>query len=129
MRIARSEDDPQTAPNPPTAMSGEPQEIGRERVYVSAETLRLEILGRNVIHDLMTLFWEGVSGAEGRLLSSKRFDGKLYNLMSGNHRRVFESAVKFGALPVEYLRCQLVADYICGMTDTFALHLHEEMFG
>ncbi len=32
-------------------------EIGRKRVYQAKATLRLEVLGRNVIHDLMKIFW------------------------------------------------------------------------
>ena len=54
-------------------------------------------------------------------------------LLSKNYRKVFENAVeqdkeKNTGIPVTYRRLQLVADYICGMTDTFAVTLHKELF-
>lgn len=100
--------------------------IGRKYVYSSAQTLRLELLGRRVIHDLMDLFWEGVSAQDGSGKASG-FAAKIYALLSRNYRTVFEQSIQDSALPKDYHRFQLVTDYVCGMTDTFACKLHSEL--
>ncbi|WP_223639331.1 dGTP triphosphohydrolase [Corallococcus sp. EGB] len=109
--------------------------FGRERVYNAPETLRLETLGRRVIHGLMDIFWEGaracpvpmdpVSKAWKKFCKSP--EGKVYNLLSRNYRTAFEAACKNSSLPSLYHRYQLVTDYVCGMTDTFACDLHAQL--
>ncbi len=55
-------------------------------------------------------------------------EGKLYHLISHNYRSVFEKKEAWEKdLPDEYRRLLLIADYICGMTDTFALRLHAQI--
>lgn len=103
------------------------KDAGFEFVYHSPETLRLEIMGRNVIHQLMDLYWEAASGWKSGIRKTT-FEGKIYHTMSKNYRRVFEDAVKTKKLPEKYCRLQLVTDYICGMTDSFACATHAKMF-
>ena len=99
------------------------KKVGRQRVYNSKETLRLEVLGRTVLTDLLDLFW-----AAERSDKTKSFPQKIYNLLSGNYRTVFESPTEFEKnLPETYRKALLITDYICGMTDTFALNLHREI--
>lgn len=84
-------------------------------------------MGRKVIGDLMDIFWEG---AEHMPLEhapkTKRFPGKIAALLSENYRRVFQNSVNRD-LPENYCRFQLVTDYVCGMTDSFAKRLHAEL--
>ncbi|WP_375755082.1 dGTP triphosphohydrolase [Corallococcus exercitus] len=111
------------------------KKFGRERVYNAPETLRLETLGRRVIHGLMDIFWEGARecpvpvDTAGRAWKkfNKSPEGKVYNLLSRNYRTAFESACKNSSLPPLYHRFQLVTDYVCGMTDTFACDLHARL--
>jgi dGTPase len=100
--------------------------IGREMIYNSPQTLKLEVMGRRVITDLMDLFWEGAEKHDGSK-KTRNFPGKIFALLSINYRRVYEDAIKKGTLPARYCRMQLVTDYICGMTDTFACRLHKEL--
>ena len=102
--------------------------IGREKVYNTSSTLKLELMGRQVIGDLLTLFWEGaeVLPLDGKL-KTKKFEGKLGALLSANYRKVFGQYASAGELPESYYRFQLLTDYICGMTDTFAKSLHSEL--
>jgi dGTPase len=105
------------------------QKIGRTRVYCTPSTLKLELMGRKIILDLMDLFWEGAKQlALDGTFNTKNFSGKIAALISDNYVRVFcNSIVQMTELPESYHRLQLVTDYVCGMTDSFAKHLHAEV--
>jgi dGTPase len=102
------------------------KKFGRSYVYRSAETLKLEIMGRRVLHDLMDLFWDGARSG-GPESVPKTFAGRMYALTSPNYRRVFERALKRGELDETYCRLQLVTDQVSGMTDSFASSLHRQL--
>jgi dGTPase len=57
-------------------------------VYRSVETLRLEVMGRRVIQDLMDVFWEGVRNWPEQ--GENEFGRIIYDLLSPNYRTVFE---------------------------------------
>ena len=100
------------------------KEVGQKYIYCSKENLKLELMGRRVIQDLMGVFWEGAS--EGSK-DGKRFTRKIYDLTSRNYRVVYEEAKKEKKFPEKYCNMQLMTDYICGMTDTFACTLHKRL--
>ena len=102
------------------------KKVGKRRVYVSDETLRLELMGRRVIHDLMDVFWSGAEVCDPKDVGSD-FGDKAYSLISGNYRRVFVHALEDEKLPQIYCRLQLVGDQIAGMTDSFASTLHARL--
>lgn len=108
------------------------KQIARERVFTSSDIIRLELMGKQVIFDLMDFFWEGAKEAPFPEDKRRGFAWKTYSLLSENYRTVFENdttekRIKETGLPVTYRRLQLVADYICGMTDTFACTLHQKL--
>ncbi|MFC1738663.1 dGTP triphosphohydrolase [Planctomycetota bacterium] len=115
--------------------------VGKKYVYCAEQNLKKEVMAERIIHDLMDMFWDGVSKKQD---NPTRFEEKIYKLMSENYRTVFENAQnppkflnKYHAiskksrgkdkLPENYCCMQLVTDYICGMTDTFACTLHKEL--
>jgi dGTPase len=98
--------------------------VNRDRVYCSDETLKLELMGRRIIWDLMDVFWEGAADPQAKKDS---FSAKAFSLLSDNYRRVFDHARKLGTLPARYCQLQLVTDYVCGMTDNFAAELHRRL--
>jgi dGTPase len=116
------------------------KKAGIKHVYCAEPNLKLEVMARRIIHDLMDVFWEGTKGEVG----GKKFADKILSLMSENYRTVFENAQEppkvlneYHAvleksrakteLPEHYCCMQLVTDYICGMTDTFACTLHRQL--
>jgi len=109
------------------------KQIGRSRIYGAEEILRLEIMGRKVIHDLLCLFWEGVEEFDVETKQPARgFPEKIYSLLSDNYKAVFEEGIseeaeREGGLPEWYCKLQLIADYVCGMTDTFACTLRRRL--
>ncbi len=106
------------------------RKLGRTRVYPTRSTLTLELMGRNVIGDLMNVFWEGAEALpKDKAPKTATFAGKAAALFSPNYRKVFQHFVNERTdLPEQYHRFQLVTDYICGMTDSFAKRLHGELF-
>jgi len=104
--------------------------IGATRVYCTQPTLKLELMGRTVIGELLDMFWEGVRDfpTDGPP-STRTFSGKIGGLMSRNYAQVFQASASGtdNKLPIEYHRYQFLTDYVCGMTDTFAKRLHSEL--
>jgi dGTPase len=114
----------------PAPLIGLLKDIGKKRIYCTRPNLKLELMGRHVIRDLMDIFWEGakILPIEDRPVKTKDFAGKAAALLSENYRKVFiHFAKEEKGLPEMYHRFQLLTDYICGMTDTFAKRLHAEL--
>jgi dGTPase len=110
-------------------LAWECKQLGIEVVYVSAETLKLELMGRKVISDLLTCFWEAARAyTPGKKLDG--FPAKAYELISTNYRQIFEkyiSDAKKLSMPEDYFRMQLITDQVSGMTDSYACFLHREL--
>jgi dGTPase len=49
--------------------------------------------------------------------------------MSSNYLRVCREAIEQHHHPPLYSKVQLIIDYVCGMTDLFAVNLHKELLG
>jgi len=97
--------------------------VGIPYVYASKETLRLELLGCEVIHSLMDIFWKADNSPK-----ASKFAKKTYALLSKNYRTIFEKPDEHVAtLSKTYRKALLITDYICGMTDSFAVNLHNEL--
>jgi len=104
------------------------KDIGKEFVYRTPANVKLELMGRKIIGDLLTFFWEGAKSYDVGGDKKRTFAGKITAMLSDNYKQVFQDArEKQLELPIEYLRLQLVTDYVCGMTDSFALNLHKEL--
>jgi dGTPase len=105
------------------------KQLGSEVVYVSGETLKLELMGRKVISDLLTCFWEAaIAYVPGKKLDG--FPAKAYELISTNYRQIFEknmSNARSLSIPEDYFRMQLITDQVSGMTDSYACFLHREL--
>jgi dGTPase len=101
--------------------------IGRERIYCTESTLKLELMGRKIIQDLMDTFWEGAQSLpRDGSFRANTFPGRAMALLSDNYKKVFTHCVDTG-LNETYCRYLLVTDYVCGMTDSFAKRLHSEL--
>ncbi len=104
------------------------KEVVKRHIFCSPEVLRLEIMGRKVIHDLLDLYWEGVTpGAR----DEKGFTNKLYSIISDNYRNVFEQDLNRSFPTIDpaakrhYLQLRLVCDQVAGMTDAYAVGQHK----
>ena len=103
------------------------KEVVKRHIFCSPEVLRLEIMGRRVIQDLLDLYWEGVA-PESR--DEKGFSNKLYSIISDNYRNAFEQDLHRAFTTIDpaskrhYLQLRLVCDQVAGMTDAYAVSQH-----
>ena len=103
------------------------KEVVKRHIFCSPEVLRLEIMGRKVIHDLLDLYWEGVSP---QVRDEKGFSNKLYSIISDNYRNAFEEDLNRTFPGIDsrtrrhYLQLRLVCDQVAGMTDAYAVGQH-----
>jgi dGTPase len=99
----------------------------KRHIFSSPEVLRLEIMGRKVIHDLLDLYWEGVAQ---EVRDEKGFGNKLYSIISDNYRNAFEQDLNRtfptidSAAKRHYLQLRLACDQVAGMTDAYAVGQH-----
>ncbi len=104
------------------------KEVVRRHIFRSPEVLRLEIMGRKVIQDLLDLYWEGVAP---ELRDEKGFSNKVYSIISDNYRNAYEQDLNRTfptiepAVKRDYLKLRLVCDQVAGMTDAYAVRQHK----
>lgn len=104
-----------------------------EFVFSNKEVLTLELVGDKVITELLTLFVSAIVTMENTS-KTKTKEQKLYNLISENFRyaKLFDSGepytLEYKDLTL-YNRLQLVTDFVSGMTDSYAVSLHQQLLG
>jgi len=101
--------------------------LERGRVHRDPQILRTELMGKHILHDLLTFFYESVrkrTDYEGCDIAS--FEDKTFALMSRNYRAVMQEDLATCSEP--YCKLKLILDYVSGMTDTFAYELHRQLF-
>lgn len=103
--------------------------IAREYVFNSIEILKTEVTAGNIISYLLDKLVPAVIYYEkGKKLSP--MDHRLLSLISPNYLHTYD-VYSEGKPENEklYLRLLLVTDYVCGMTDSFAKRLYQELSG
>jgi dGTPase len=102
------------------------KDFALKHAYNHRMVLELELNGYNVIRELMDIFWAAISDiADPAQPGTQRrhpFTRYIYGSISENYRRVYESSK--GS---RYDECVLLTDMISGMTDSYAMNLHEEL--
>lgn len=101
--------------------------ISKEYVYTNERVVSNEIVGYNIIHRLLDIFIPAALNKEVKPF--KGYDGKLYSLISKNYRFVCENNLEQQECSEEYSRILLVTDFICGMTDSYAAQLYQDLKG
>lgn len=102
--------------------------FARLHVYSHRKVLEVELEGHRTIHALMDIFWSAITDrADPTDLSSRRppLSGYVYSLISENYRRVAEGPNN--RMPMRYRELQLLTDMVSGMSDSFAIALHDDL--
>jgi len=114
-------------------LSDKLREVAYMYVFSNKEVLTLELVGDRVLTDLLDLFVNAVVNVED-IKKTKLKNEKIVHLISENFRHIQrisekgEPTVEFKDLPL-YNRLLLVTDFISGMTDGYAVNLHQELLG
>ncbi len=103
--------------------------IAYQRVFISQPIFKLEIAAATVLEFLLDKFTAAAIhyDTDHPLTDVQK---KLMTLISENYKAVYRRQSE-GKSPQEklYLRLMLVTDYVCGMTDSYARRLYQEMNG
>ncbi len=101
--------------------------------FCSEEILKLELSAERIIESLLERFvpaainWD-VSSTDRA--TKKKSDRKLMSLVSENHKAAYSKYKRQGDYEYNlYLRLLLIADFVSGMTDTYAKTLYQELSG
>jgi len=101
----------------------------QKKTYSNQSVLKSELQGEHIITSLLDIFLGAMfenEDLETQPNNTKSKEGKLYNLISENYRRmVMKKGEEF---PMDnYRRFQLVIDFISGMTDSYAMDYYNEL--
>lgn len=109
------------------------KKISREYCYSDNEVITLELVGDRVISDLLELFVDAVVNIDKKPKTRLKKE-KLFHLISENFRHI-QSLDSKGLPNIEfedlsiYNRLILITDFISGMTDSYAVNLHQKLLG
>lgn len=100
-----------------------------DRVYNDAAILKLELMGNEIITFLLDRFMDALLPYDSGLNMSE-IQEKYIDLLSGNYLNTYQ----YTAQDKEdgerlYLRLLLGADFVAGMTDSYAIRLYQELKG
>ena len=98
------------------------KEIGSEKIFRHKSILENEIIGFNTINYILKELIPVVL-SEGK--GDSPVSNRIYEMISSNYRFIYET---FSQRTI-YNRLQLAADYVCGMTDNFALKSYQKWQG
>lgn len=113
--------------------------VVRRRVYSDESIQSLELAGNSVMRGLLDYFGQLIDVprdeftalmAPGARVKGRDVEKRLLDLVAPSHKRFYEQAsVGVDEEREKLLRAHLIADYIAGMTDPFALKVHQKLSG
>lgn len=104
-------------------------DMAYRHVFASSAIYKMEVAESAILNDLMNKFvTAAVKYDTEQSLSS--LEHRLISFISDNYKSAYHYHSKGkGEVEKLYLRLLLVTDYICGMTDSYAKRLYQEMNG
>lgn len=105
-------------------------DMAHRRVFTSYQIYKMEVIESAILNFLMDRFVKAVIyyDVEGEMLGA--IDERFISFISDNYKSAYRHHSE-GKSEEEklYLRLLLVTDYICGMTDSYAKRLYQELTG
>lgn len=114
-------------------LEGKLKNISRQYCYNNNEVLTLELVGDRVLTELLDLFVNAVVLIKKKPKTRLR-EEKIFHIISQNFKHIQsldsegKPNVEFEKLPL-YNRLLLVTDFVSGMTDSYAVNLHQKLIG
>lgn len=106
------------------------KELAYKHIFTHKEIITVELVADEVIRGLLSMFISAVISPESNNPKSTSY--RLYQLISPNYRFICEQyPVKRNAKgkPSLYDKLLLVTDFVCGMTDSYAIELYRKLKG
>lgn len=104
-------------------------EIAYRYSFISKPIYKLEIAAQTIFDFLLSKFVDAIIYYDTEV-SLSAVQEKLIALISKDYKRIYEKEAENKTEKEKlYLRLLLVTDYICGMTDSFAKDLYQELNG
>ena len=104
------------------SLIGSFKDFAFERIYKHDSVIRAELKGHKSIPAIMDVLWRAILGV--RKGTASKVDEYAYSLISKNYIRVHKKSTE---LPLWYRDIQLVCDQVCGMTDSFAIRMYQDL--
>ena len=105
-------------------------DLAYREVFTSEPIYRMEVTEAVMLNDLMDKFMTAIIKYYDPMQKLNSIDLRIVSFISNNYKRAYHCQSE--GKPEEeklYLRMLLVTDYICGMTDSYAMRLYQEMRG
>ena len=104
-------------------------DIAYQYAFISKPIFKLEIAAKSILDFLLDKFTGAVLYYDTGVKLSD-VNNKLMTLISEDYKRIYNHFSE-GCTEEEklYLRLLLVTDYVCGMTDSYAKNLYQELIG
>ena len=104
-------------------------EIANKYVFSSRPIYKLEIAADTIFNSLLDKFVEAAIYYDTDVAMSPLHE-RLMDLISRDYKKIYDIYSKDRSDNTKlYLRLLLVTDYICGMTDSYAKNLYQELNG
>ena len=104
-------------------------DMAYEKVFISADIYKMEVAESEIMDFLMDKFVKAILYYDTDEKMNE-LDKRIVSLISENYKSAYhKQAEDKDEQEKLYLRLLLVTDYICGMTDSYAKRLYQEMKG
>lgn len=103
-------------------------ELAYREVFTSDVIYRMEVAEEAVLDFLMDKFMHAIISYDDEPEKLESLDVRMVSFISSNYKSAYHLQAE-GKSDIErlYLRLLLVTDYICGMTDSYAKQLYQEL--
>lgn len=102
--------------------------LASQKVFTSDTIYRMEVAEEAVLDFLMDKFMHAIISYDDEPQKLESIDIRMISFISSNYKNAYHVQAE-GKSDIErlYLRMLLVTDYICGMTDSYAKRLYQEL--
>lgn len=103
-------------------------DLAYREVFTSGNIYRMEVAEAAMIDFLMDKFVTAIINYDDEKVRLNSIDLRLVSFISSNYKKAYHYHANGKDEPERlYLRLLLVTDYICGMTDSYAKRLYQEL--
>lgn len=105
-------------------------DLAYREVFTSEPIYRMEVAEATMLNFLLDKFMTAIVKYDDPTETLDSIDERMISFISSNYKRAYHHHAAGKSEPEKlYLRLLLVTDYVCGMTDSYARRLYQELNG